>query len=39
MTWFRKEPLIYWLSRFGDDPAIAAYAEQLVTGQLQSSAA
>jgi tRNA dimethylallyltransferase len=38
LTWFRKEPLVHWLPGFGDDPAIAAYAEQLVTGHLHSSA-
>jgi tRNA dimethylallyltransferase len=39
LTWFRKEPLVHWLPGFGDDPAIAAYAEQLVAGQLSSTAA
>jgi tRNA dimethylallyltransferase len=39
MTWFRKEPLVHWLPGFGDDPAIVAAAEQLVTSKLQSSAA
>jgi tRNA dimethylallyltransferase len=39
LTWFRKEPLVQWLPGFGDDPAIAAYAEQLVAGHLHSSAA
>jgi tRNA dimethylallyltransferase len=39
LTWFRKEPLVHWLPGFGDDPAIAAYAEQLVAGHLHSSAA
>jgi tRNA dimethylallyltransferase len=36
LTWFRKEPLVHWLPGFGDDPAIAAAAEQLVTGQLNA---
>ena len=39
LTWFRKEPLVHWLPGFGDDAAIAGYAEQLVTGHLHSSAA
>jgi tRNA dimethylallyltransferase len=39
LTWFRKEPLVHWLPGFGDDAAIAAYAEQLVAGHLRSSAA
>jgi tRNA dimethylallyltransferase len=38
LTWFRKEPLVHWLSGFGDDPAIIAAAEQLLAGQLQSRA-
>jgi tRNA dimethylallyltransferase len=39
VTWFRKEPLVYWLPGFGDDPAIVAAAEQLVAGQARSGAA
>jgi tRNA dimethylallyltransferase len=39
LTWFRKEPLVHWLSGFGNDPAIAAAAEHLVAGHLHSSAA
>jgi tRNA dimethylallyltransferase len=39
LTWFRKEPLVHWLTGFGDDPAIVAAAEQLATGKLQSGAA
>jgi tRNA dimethylallyltransferase len=39
LTWFRKEPLVHWLPGFGDDPAIAAAAEQLVARRLSSSAA
>jgi tRNA dimethylallyltransferase len=39
ITWFRKEPLVHWFPGFGDDPAIATAAEQLITGQLQSGAA
>ncbi len=30
MTWFRREPDVSWLSGFGDDPAIAASAIDLV---------
>ena len=39
MTWFRKEPLVHWFPGFGDDPAIAVAAEQLISRQLQSGAA
>ena len=39
VTWFRKEPLVHWLPGFGDDPAIASAAEQLIGGYLTSSAA
>jgi tRNA dimethylallyltransferase len=39
LTWFRKEPLVHWLSGFGDDPAIIAAAERLANGQKQSGAA
>lgn len=39
VTWFRKEPLVHWLSGFGDDPAIVAAAEQLMTRQFQAGAA
>jgi tRNA dimethylallyltransferase len=39
LTWFRKEPLVHWLPGFGDDPAVAAAAEQLAKGQARSGAA
>ncbi len=39
LTWFRKEPLVHWLPGFGDDPAIAAAAEQFVSGRSSSGAA
>lgn len=39
MTWFRKEPLVYWLPGFGDDPAIVAAADKLIAGNARSSAA
>jgi tRNA dimethylallyltransferase len=39
VTWFRKEPLVHWLSGFGDDPVIIAAAERLVAGQRSSGAA
>lgn len=38
VTWFRKEPVVHWLPGFGDDPAVVAAAEQVVAGQLQSTA-
>src|SRR6266436_4871191 len=38
LTWFRKEPLVHWLTGFGDDPAIVAAAEQLVTRYMNTSA-
>src|SRR5579862_3275347 len=38
LTWFHKEPLVHWLPGFGDDPAIAGHAEQLVAGNLRSIA-
>jgi tRNA dimethylallyltransferase len=30
MTWFRREPDVMWLEGFGDDPAIAAKAAELI---------
>jgi tRNA dimethylallyltransferase len=33
MTWFRREPDVAWLAGFGDDPAIAAAAEQLIAAR------
>jgi tRNA dimethylallyltransferase len=30
LTWFRKEPGVHWLSGFGDDPATASEAVQIV---------
>jgi tRNA dimethylallyltransferase len=41
LTWFRREPDVVWLAGFGDDPAIADSAEQLVVARiaaLQSAA-
>jgi tRNA A37 N6-isopentenylltransferase MiaA len=38
LTWFRKEPLVHRFPGFGDDPAIVAAAEKLVTGQSRSRA-
>lgn len=35
MTWFRREQDIHWLGGFGDDPAIAACAVQLVERALR----
>ena len=34
MTWFRREPDVTWLEGFGDDPAIAARAAELVSSRL-----
>jgi tRNA dimethylallyltransferase len=34
LTWFRREPDVRWLAGFGDDPAIAAQAHQLVQQNL-----
>lgn len=30
LTWFRRDPEIHWLDGFGDDPAIAARAHEIV---------
>jgi tRNA dimethylallyltransferase len=38
LTWFRKETLVHWLPGFGNDPAIAASAEQLIAAQMSTSA-
>lgn len=34
LTWFRREPDVHWLSGFGDDPAVAAEAIELVRTRL-----
>jgi tRNA dimethylallyltransferase len=34
LTWFRREPDVRWLHGFGDDPAIAAAATELVGQRL-----
>lgn len=34
LTWFRREPGVHWLPGFGDDPAIAAQAAELVQTHL-----
>ncbi|MGA8528569.1 MAG: tRNA (adenosine(37)-N6)-dimethylallyltransferase MiaA [Acidobacteriaceae bacterium] len=34
LTWFRREPGVHWLPGFGDDPAIAAQALELVETNL-----
>ncbi|MGB6200368.1 MAG: tRNA (adenosine(37)-N6)-dimethylallyltransferase MiaA [Candidatus Acidiferrales bacterium] len=34
LTWFRREPDVAWLTGFGDDPAIAAAAEQLIAPRI-----
>lgn len=34
MTWFRREPEVAWLEGFGDDPATAQQAAELVASRL-----
>ncbi len=34
ITWFRREPDVYWLAGFGDDPAIQAEAIALVEREI-----
>lgn len=34
LTWFRREPDVRWLQGFGDDPAIASQAAELVESNL-----
>jgi tRNA dimethylallyltransferase len=34
LTWFRREPDVHWLEGFGDDPALAAQAGELVQQSL-----
>jgi tRNA dimethylallyltransferase len=36
MTWFRREPDVFWLGGFGDDPAIRAQAAALIESRLHS---
>jgi len=36
MTWFRREPDVLWLGGFGDDPAIAQQAAELVVSQIST---
>jgi tRNA dimethylallyltransferase len=33
MTWFRREPDVIWLAGFGDDPAVAREAAELVSSR------
>jgi tRNA dimethylallyltransferase len=33
MTWFRREPGVIWLAGFGDDPATASQAGELISGR------
>jgi tRNA dimethylallyltransferase len=35
MTWFRREPDVTWLTSFGDDPAIAWRAGEIINAQLR----
>jgi tRNA dimethylallyltransferase len=39
LTWFRKEPLVHWLTGFGDDPEVIRSAEALVAGHLARAGA
>lgn len=39
LTWFRKEPDVYWLEGFGDDPQIAERAACIVREQIGLPAA
>ncbi len=34
MTWFRREPDVTWIAGFGDDPAMARQAAELVSSQI-----
>jgi tRNA dimethylallyltransferase len=34
LTWFRREPGVHWLPGFGDDPALATQAVELVQANL-----
>jgi tRNA dimethylallyltransferase len=34
MTWFRREPDVSWLDGFGDDPAIARQAAEVVSSRM-----
>jgi tRNA dimethylallyltransferase len=34
LTWFRREPEVHWLAGFGDDPAVAAKAMNLIQQKL-----
>jgi tRNA dimethylallyltransferase len=34
-TWFRREPEVYWLSGFGDDPAIVVHAIAIIDNNLR----
>lgn len=36
MTWFRREPEVAWLEGFGDDPATAQQAAELVVSQIST---
>ena len=35
MTWFRREPDVLWLDGFGDDPAIARQAAEVVSSRIK----
>ena len=35
MTWFRREPDVYWITGFGSDPAVRREAKELIGGRSQ----
>jgi tRNA dimethylallyltransferase len=36
MTWFRREPDVFWVDGFGDDPGVEARAVQRVSQEMES---
>jgi len=39
LTWFRKEPMVYWLNGFGDSDEIVQAAEDLVRAHIRENGA
>jgi len=37
LTWFRREPEVHWMERFGDSEAAVRKAVELVEGSLRVS--
>jgi tRNA dimethylallyltransferase len=37
MTWFRREPVVTWLSGFGDDPAVESQAADILRANIEAS--